>query len=557
MDVAHHFRRWLLVLLAGASGLLAAPARAEADPPGRVGRVAELQGRVAWFDEEDGRWAEAERNLPLTQGDRIATGRDGGALLRVGSTSLRLGAGTELEVLRLDDEAMVFKLHDGSLALRVRSGEVAREIELLTAEARLRPLRAGHYRIDRRGERSFAAAWRGELRIDDVFGFDVAGNQRFELWRDASGGLRSASVGLPDDALATVALREDGEPEPSVALRYVSPEMTGVEELDRVGRWETHPEVGAVWFPLEVRAGWAPYRHGRWAWVRPWGWTWIDEAPWGFAPFHHGRWVWWRDRWGWAPGPRVARPVFAPALVAWVGGGGVSVSVRVGGPPRAWVPLAPREAYVPWYRHTPVHVGRVNGPWRGDDRSPGRGWAHERVPGAVTVLPPPGDRRGERRPDERPWVSWPERRERAEHPPRPDRAELPARPERPDRTERPDRGYRSDRIPRPEGVMTPAPPLAVPAPAEGPPRREWRSQPLPRFERPERRERPDRIEPPQPRPERADPPPRPERVEPPPPRAERPEPPRRAERNDERQGMPEPRPQKERERERNRDAATR
>ena len=35
--------------------------------------------------------------------------------------------------------------------------------------------------------------------------------------------------------------------------------MTGVEDLDRNGRWEQNPEYGAVWIPLQVSAGWAPY----------------------------------------------------------------------------------------------------------------------------------------------------------------------------------------------------------------------------------------------------------------------------------------------------------
>ena len=98
----------------------------------------------------------------------------------------------------------------------------------------------------------------------------------------------------------------------------------------------------------------------RWVWVRPWGWTWVDEAPWGFAPFHYGRWVHWGGRWGWWPGAYVARPVFAPALVAWVGSSNWGVSVNVGGPAIGWVPLAPREVYVPWYRTTPRYVDRVN-----------------------------------------------------------------------------------------------------------------------------------------------------------------------------------------------------
>ena len=137
--------------------------------------------------------------------------------------------------------------------------------------------------------------------------------------------------------------------------------MTGAEDLDRYGQWQQTPEYGALWVPRSVAADWAPYTTGHWAWVRPWGWTWVDDAPWGFAPFHYGRWVYHRNVWCWAPGTYVARPVYAPALVAWVGGprGGVSISVGAGAPV-GWFPLAPREVYVPAYRASPRYVQQVN-----------------------------------------------------------------------------------------------------------------------------------------------------------------------------------------------------
>ncbi len=78
-----------------------------------------------------------------------------------------------------------------------------------------------------------------------------------------------------------------------------------------------------MWVPNGTPAGWAPYHYGHWVWVDPWGWTWVDDAPWGFAPFHYGRWAYVGGYWGWVPGPIAARPVYAPALVAWVGGGAV------------------------------------------------------------------------------------------------------------------------------------------------------------------------------------------------------------------------------------------
>jgi hypothetical protein len=387
---------WLLAgALAAAMVAVAPRAAAQEDPPGRVGRIAELKGAVSWFDHESGRWAEAERNRPLTGGDRISTGPDSRAELRVGSSTLRLGAGAELEVLRLDDERMAFQLHAGPLAVRVRSREVASEIDIVTAEARLAPQRSGHYRIDRIDDSTFAAAWRGDLRVEDAQGFTIAPGQRAELYRERRGSmreLRSTWVAMPTDSFSDWVARDDRrDDERSASQRFVSPEMTGAEDLDHYGQWSRHPDYGPIWHPTAVAVGWAPYRYGRWAWVRPWGWTWVDEAPWGFAPFHYGRWVWWGSRWGWVPGAYVARPAFAPALVAWVGGPNWSVSVNLGGPAVGWVPLAPREVYVPWYRHSPRYVDRVYAPgWQPPQRTVPTGpimYSNQGVPGAVTVVP--------------------------------------------------------------------------------------------------------------------------------------------------------------------------
>ena len=373
----------------------AAAAWAQDDPPGRVGRVAETQGAAWWWDHESGRWVDAERNQPLTSGDRIATAADGRAELRVGSTVLRLAESSELEVLRLDDDRLSFQLHSGSLAVRVRSREIAGEIELVTAEAHLSPLRAGHYRLDRVDDTTRAGVWRGDLRIDDPAGFTVATGQSAELYREGrSRDLRYTLIAPASDRFAEWVMRDDQRDERSASARYVSPEMTGVEDLDRNGRWEQHPEYGAIWLPLEVRAGWAPYSDGRWAWVQPWGWTWVDNARWGFAPFHYGRWVNWRGGWAWVPGAIVARPVFAPALVAWIDGGGLGLSLQIGGPRVGWVPLAPREVYIPHYRVSPGYRERVNPapPYRWQ-HPPGpvptgpRIYANQGVPGAMTVVP--------------------------------------------------------------------------------------------------------------------------------------------------------------------------
>src|SRR6185312_10816614 len=81
--------------------------------------------------------------------------------------------------------------------------------------------------------------------------------------------------------------------------------------------------------------------------------TWVDNASWGYAPFHYGRWARWHDRWCWVPGPRHVRAVYAPAMVAWVGG-------PAGGAGVGWFPLGPREVYVPGYRVSDRYVRTIN-----------------------------------------------------------------------------------------------------------------------------------------------------------------------------------------------------
>lgn len=398
----------LLLALLGLSSLGVARAQAPtdpygADPPGRVGRVADAQGPVWWFDLEQGQWLEAQRNRPVTAGDRIATGRDARAEVRIGSTSFRLAEGTEVEWLRLDDDRVRVQLHRGSMAVRLRSRDIAAETEFGTDEAWFQPQRGGLYRLDRQDDTTWVGPWRGELRVMGEPGLAIDSGQRLQLWREGpQRQLRERPVAVLDDAFAAWVLRDDRAEERTASAAYVSPEMTGFEDLDRHGRWENHPEYGAVWFPTAVAVDWVPYRHGRWMWIRPWGWTWVDDAPWGFAPFHYGRWVTVRGRWCWVPGTYVSRPAYAPALVAWIGGPPLGIGIRVGAPALSWVPLAPWEVYHPHYRVSPGYHQRVNPPPDPRRRLPptprtshAQQWANQAVPQAVTTwssdrFAPPG-----------------------------------------------------------------------------------------------------------------------------------------------------------------------
>ncbi len=125
------------------------------------------------------------------------------------------------------------------------------------------------------------------------------------------------------------------------------------------------PTYGSVWVPTAVQPGWVPYSTGSWTQDPSYGWTWVDTAPWGWAPYHYGRWVSVGGFWAWAPGPVVARPVYAPALVAFFGGPSVRVGISIGGPVVGWVALGWGEPLVPWWgREGFIHRPSWNG-WGG------------------------------------------------------------------------------------------------------------------------------------------------------------------------------------------------
>ena len=58
------------------------------------------------------------------------------------------------------------------------------------------------------------------------------------------------------------------------------------------------------------------------------------------------------------PGPRRTRPIYAPTLVAWVGGASLGPSAY--GRNVGWFPLAPLEVYVPAYRVSDNYVRTIN-----------------------------------------------------------------------------------------------------------------------------------------------------------------------------------------------------
>lgn len=402
--------------------------------PGRVGRVAGVVGAAQLWDAQDRHWAPLPLNRLISTGDRIRSEAEARVEISIGGLELFVGPHSEVDIVRLDAQGAQMRLHQGHLVARVRSAEWARDLTLETAEFSAQASVPGLYRLDRdtvSGGRSAAAALRGLLMLGAVDArLQVAAGQRIEVMgQSAGGGLRSTTM-LNDGFGAWVSAR-DQTPEPAAFAGVAAlGEMTGLEALERHGRWESHPDWGWVWYPVAVRPGWEPFRDGRWVWVRPWGWTWVDDAPWGFAPSHYGRWLQWNNRWVWSPAPVRGRPI--------------SPVVPPAAPPVGAAPnLRPRDELLPG-QWPGDHENRLVRTPRIDSGNHGLGRpvpASVPAPGGV-IQPSGNDERAGRagrpdrsdRPDRRHGFDRPERAESA-RPKQPAERER----ERSDKPEKPDR----------------------------------------------------------------------------------------------------------------------
>ncbi len=356
----------VLILLVGFVFAFSTAARADDDPPGRVARLNYIQGSISFQPSGETDWVQANPNRPLTTGDNLWTDKNSRGELHIGGSSIRVAGETGITFLNLDDRIVQIQLSQGSMNVNVRHLGEDDAFEIDTPNLAFTLQRPGEYRVDvnpdgnatvvtvRSGEGQ-ANGGGSEYRMESGERTTFTGTDSLNYDRDRARGL---------DEFDRWCRSRDFREERSVSARYVSRDVIGYEDLDEHGEWRDAPGYGHVWFPSDVSEGWAPYRNGHWAWVAPWGWTWIEDEPWGFAPFHYGRWVMVRDTWGWVPGPLVERPVYAPALVVFVGGPRFGLSVSFGGGGGgggvAWFPLGPREVYVPPYHTSERYVQNVN-----------------------------------------------------------------------------------------------------------------------------------------------------------------------------------------------------
>jgi hypothetical protein len=332
------------------------------NPPSRVARISYLDGSVSMQPGGTGDWGSAALNRPVTIGDKIWTDQNSRMELQAGAANIHLGAMTALSFLNLDENITQMRLAEGQLNFRVRELRQGDVYEVDTPNVAFTVREAGAFRINvsENGDSTSITVIRGEGEVAAAGqAYPVSAGQT----ANATGIDSSVQVQLgaapPPDALDQWAQQRDLKEDNSVSAKYVNRDTVGYSDLDDYGTWKEEPTYGSVWVPNNVSPGWSPYSDGYWNYVGPWGWTWVDYAPWGFAPYHYGRWNYFGSYWGWCPGPIYARPFYAPAFVGFVGGFGFGFGFGFGGG-IGWFPLGWGEPFHPWYHCGPGYWHNVN-----------------------------------------------------------------------------------------------------------------------------------------------------------------------------------------------------
>jgi hypothetical protein len=298
----------VVTLAALAGSLLSIPSFADSQV--RIVRLSDVKGEVQIDRNTGSGFEKASVNLPVTQGVKLRSGRDGFAVVEFedGST-LRLTPETAVGFSELG-------LRDsGAKASRVAiprglvyvsyAGTKNDEFAIDFGSQALKLDRAAHLRLETNPAHAEVAVFKGEARVDGPAGvveldkkqsatFDLAGHEPYTLAKRVEEG--------PFDNWD----KEQEDYNQRYSKNSVStglPYSYGATDLNYYGSFFSVPGYGMMWQPYFTGAGWDPFMNGVWASYPGMGFGWASAYPWGWLPYHYGSWMFLPTYgWAWQPG---------------------------------------------------------------------------------------------------------------------------------------------------------------------------------------------------------------------------------------------------------------
>jgi FecR protein len=319
----------ILAVLAAAVPVVSASAESKA----RIVRLSEVQGTVQIDRTAGDGFDKAFINLPVIEGCKLKTGKDGRAEVEFeDGSALRLAPDSEVDFTRLalgDDgqKLSTVQLVSGTVYANFhpKKGDAKSVDQFLLNFAResVTVSEGSHFRVELADTTATVAVFKGKVSATSPAGqvevaekhsatIDLAKEKDAVAKDDAAG--EAAKKG-------TFVVAKNIEQEPSDAWdhqqtdyhdRYAtsggsssinSPYGYGMSDLNYYGSYMSLPGYGNVWQPYFIGANWSPFQDGAWAFYPGAGYMWVSGYPWGWMPSNYGNWVFVPGYgWVWQPG---------------------------------------------------------------------------------------------------------------------------------------------------------------------------------------------------------------------------------------------------------------
>jgi hypothetical protein len=313
------FRTLLIAALLLPSALVFAPPAQSSEA--RIVRLSFVEGDVRFAREIHGDpltdatavWDTALLNLPLRQGNLLATGNGRAAVEFENGAMAFLAENTVLEFYDLS-------LQDGAFTTRLVLRQGSAEFYVNPASGDYFSVTGGDFtveatervtfRMNNFDDGSSASILQGRAGIRS--GETSAAIEKGQSYSMTAGNASSGAFGRApegDDFDRWVSSRIESVQTATEAARSYSDEanaVPGYADLYSYGSWYAIPSYGWCWRPFGVAAGWSPFEFGGWIFDPIFGWVFVGGQPWGWLPFHYGGWVF--DPgfgWVWTPGGTV------------------------------------------------------------------------------------------------------------------------------------------------------------------------------------------------------------------------------------------------------------
>lgn len=289
----------------------------EEEKDARVARVSYTEGTVTIRRDGEEEWEDVVRDLPVVEGDELATGADGRFEIQFDNdTHVRVANNSVLKIESLSEEGVAVSLASGKLNLTTRKFDPEKTfLEIDAPGTTVAVLRNGRYRVEADAEGSevqVGVSSDGEARVySSNAGFTLKSGRSASVFLEGekAGGWETREYAGIEDDFDKWTFDRDDEFAKRLATanygEYYDDSIYGAEDLNTYGNWVHNTSYGYVWSPsassLRNYSNWTPYQYGHWRWIPAYGWTWVNDEPWGWTTYHHGRWIWNGGNWYWSP----------------------------------------------------------------------------------------------------------------------------------------------------------------------------------------------------------------------------------------------------------------